>query len=413
MTSLSRADLGSRIARARDPRSLARRYHAQIAGEAPLAIPVDARLDPAASTPMLLEAKDHLDRTARDATLDPRTGGITREREGLSLDVHGTLDDLLAAMRAGEPEVRARVVRHSPERTADEIEGVRIDALLGTFETRYSTLEDAADRTFNLRVAAERIDGTVLMPGETFSLNALVGERTEANGFRPAPEIAGGELVDGVGGGTCQVAGTLHAAAFFAGLPIVERTPHSRPSAYLWMGMDATVVYPQLDLRFTNDLPFPVVIGFTVEGGIARAEIRGARQSRLVTFTRRLDEITPFRERDVQDPSLPLGVRVLRQRGMPGFRATRFRIVRDVDRNQAVRQHVEDTYPPTDQIWRVGTGAPPEPDYVTPEGDTHAEYTADEYLSATTGAGVPELEITRRAGRTALAGWTSAFIAPR
>ncbi|MCZ7683105.1 MAG: VanW family protein [Sandaracinaceae bacterium] len=247
----------------------------------------------------------------------------------------------------------------------------------------------------------------MVLPGETFDFNDAVGERSEANGFRPAPVIAGGELVDGVGGGTCQVAGTLHAAAFFAGLPIVERSPHSRPSTYVFMGLDAVVSYPQLDLRFTNDLPFPVAIGFTVEGGVARAEIRGARTSRMVSFVRRVDELTAYDEREVQDASLPRGVRVLRQRGVPGFRVTRWRIVRDVATNQAIRTRFEDVYPPTTQIWRVGGGGPRPEGYVPPEGDTHGEYTADEYLSVIQGVGVEGTQIIRRAGRSGLPGWTA------
>ena len=111
-------------------------------------------------------------------------------------------------------------------------------------------------------------------------------------------------------GGTCQIAGTLHAAAFFAGLPILERSPHSRPSTYVWMGLDAVVVYPRLNLRFSNDLPFPIALAMTVEGGVVRAEIRGAEQSRLVSFVRRVEEVTPFRERTENDPALPAGLQL-------------------------------------------------------------------------------------------------------
>lgn len=403
--------LAARLAQARDPSSLMRRLHAQLDARAPLDLPIDVRVDPDATLAMLLERKDHLDVRPRDARIAPRTGAIVPEREGLTLDVHGTLDALSIAMRRGDALAEARILREPPHRTARELEGVRLDATLGTFETRYSTLADAAARTHNLRVAASRIDGTVLMPGETLDFNAVVGERSEANGFRPAPEIAAGELVDGIGGGTCQIAGTLHAAAFFAGLPIVERSPHSRPSTYIWMGLDAVVVYPRLNLRFTNDLPFPVAIGMTVEGGVVRAEIRGARQTRMVSFTRAVAEIAPFRERIEQDPTLPAGVRVERQHGVPGFRIVRDRVVRDVEHNQARRQRHEDSYPPTDRIVRLGTGPAAPPGARTPEGDAHPEYTTDEYLVATQGAGVTGMDIVRRGGHTATPGWTTAHLA--
>ncbi len=402
---VDREALTRSIVQAENPRSLMRRYHAQASAGSTLVLPLPLVHEPSALVALLSARKDHIDRRARDARLEARTGRVMEETVGLHLDVFASSEAVFDAASEGRASVRALVVREEPHRTARDLAGVRIEAVLGTYETRYSTLEDSQDRSFNLAVAASKVDGTVLMPGETFDFNAAVGERSEANGFRPAPQIAGGELIDGVGGGTCQVAGTLHAAAFFAGLPIVERSPHSRPSGYIWMGLDSVVVYPQLNLRFTNDFDFPVVLGMTVEGGTMRAEIRGARSDRMVTFTRRVDETTPFTERDVPDPSLPSGVRVLRQRGVPGFEITRFRIVRDVAHNLARRTRWEDAYPPTEQIWRVGSGGAAPVGYVPPEGDQHLEYTADEILSASFGATVDGFEIARRAGRTGEPGW--------
>src|SRR5262249_48881565 len=160
----------------------------------------------------------------------------------------------------GKTEVEVAVETVEPKRTAAQLEGVRFDAVLGWFETRYSTAKKDETRTYNLRLAASKLDGIALLPGETFDFNAVVGPRDEAHGFRVAPVIAEGELVDGIGGGTCQISGTLHAAALFGGLDIVERYPHSRPSAYIKLGLDATVAYPNIDFRFKNPFDFPVVL---------------------------------------------------------------------------------------------------------------------------------------------------------
>lgn len=401
----TRAELGARLdvdalaaalARAGDPSSHLVRHHLRVRGDEALEVPVAVTLDPAPALTLLSDRKDLLDVRPVSARIRPRTGDVVPERLGRTLDVHGSLDALEAALRTGETEVAAVIVEELPHRTARELEGVRVDALLGFYETRYSTLEDSADRTYNLRVAVQHVDGLVVMPGEVFDFNDAVGPRTEANGFRPAPEIAGGELVDGVGGGTCQVAGTLHAAVFFAGLSVVERHPHSRPSAYLWMGLDATVVYPNIDFRFRNDRAFPVAIGMTMEAGVLRAEIRGAESRELVTFTRRIDETLPFATREENDAELPAGVRVLVQRGVPGFRNTWFRTRRDPLLNRAVRERGEDEYPPTTEIWRIGTGGPAPAGYVAPPGDAHLPYGADAYLVATEGPGIDGLAITRR-----------------
>lgn len=417
----SRAELGgrideealaARITRARAPSSLLALHHAQQAPGSALDVPLDPTFDPNVLLTRLDAAREHVDSRAADARIDPRSGRITAERTGHRLDVHATLDRVEQALREGGAQIDAVVVDTIPTHTAAQLAAVRIDGLLGFFETHYSSLPESADRTFNLRVAAMHVDGTVLMPGDELVFDDVVGERSEVNGFRPAPQIAAGEVVDGVGGGTCQVAGTLHAAALFAGLPITERHPHSRPSAYIWMGLDAMVTYGGMGLRFRNDLPFPIVIGMTMEGGILRAEIRGASAPRLVTFGRRIDETLPFRVREENDPSLPSGVRVLRQRGVPGFRITRYRTVRDLERNQAVRERDESSYPATEEIWRVGTGAPPPEGYVADAGDGHPEYLADSYLSATEGPSVRGLDVVRTGGASAVSGWTRRMIAP-
>ncbi|MCA9610179.1 MAG: VanW family protein [Myxococcales bacterium] len=375
-------------------------------GEA-LELELPVRFDDAAMFERLADIKDGFDRRPEDARIDVRTAEVRPHVHGRRLDVHRTLDALEAGLRRGEARVVASVEPLSAHRTAEELEAIDISHVIGEYETRYSTAPNSRDRSFNLRVAGSKIDGLVVLPGETFDFNEAVGERSEANGFRPAPVIAGGELVDGVGGGTCQVAGTLHAAAFFAGLPIVERSPHSRPSTYIFMGLDAVVSYPQLNFRFQNDLDFPVVIGFTVEGGVVRAELRGAETHRLVTLVRRVDAVASYDERDVGDAQLPRGTRVLRQRGVPGFTVTNFRIVRDLESNQAVRTRSQDTYPPTQHIWTVGSGGQAPPDFEAPEGDGHNEYTADAYLEVTQGEGVRGSRLVRRAGRSGTPGWTA------
>jgi len=403
---LDLAHLEALMRDAADARSPMRRVHAQVHAGEPLNLPLPLDLDEAQVMDSLLELKDELDRPPRNARVDTATRELLPHEAGRTVDVWATLDAIEAALHSEAESVRLVVSTEPAHRSIESISDVRMDAVLGHFETHYSTLETARDRAFNLGVAASRIDGTVLMPGEELDFNAVVGERNEANGFRVAPVIAAGELVDGIGGGTCQISGTLHAAVFFAGLPILERRPHSRPSFYIKLGLDAAVSYPSLNLRFSNDRDFPVVLGLRVEGGQVRATVWGARQGMMVSFVRRIDDTLPFEERSVDDASLPAGVRVLQQRGVPGFRVHRWRIVRDIRANQAVRTAMEDLYPPTTQIWRRGTGGPAPAGYTPPADDDHPEYTADAYLEMTQGEGVDGTAEVRRAGRTGMPGWT-------
>lgn len=412
----SRGALGARVdlealeellASARDGDSALRRLHVQERGDLPLALRVPARLDDERAQRWLLRIKDQVFQRERDARIDLRTHKLIPEQTGLMLDVHGTLDVLADALFHGATKVSARVLKTTPRRTRDAIKPLHFDGLLGTFESRYNTLD--SDRSYNLRVAARHVDGIVLMPGDEFDFNRVVGERSEANGFRPAPVIASGELTDGVGGGTCQIAGTLHAAVFFAGLPFLERTPHTRPSSYLKLGLDATVSYPKLNFRFKNDMPYPIAIGVEVGQGRVRTELRGPKEAqRDVSFVRRIDQITPYQEATRDDPTLPQGVRVLAQRGVPGFEVTSFRVVREPASEQLVRERRHDLYPPTTQIWRVGKGAAAPTGYKPPEGDQHPEYRADEYLILSMGPSTQGLEETvRREGRSGVPGWTA------
>jgi hypothetical protein len=287
---------------------------------------------------------------------------------------------------------------------------VTFDEVLGYFETRYSTVGKYEARSYNLRLAASRLDGYVLPPGAVFDFNKVVGPRNEANGYKVAPVIAQGELVDGIGGGTCQITGTLHGAVFFAGLEVVNRTPHTRPSGYIKMGLDAAVAYPTINFRFRNNFPFPVVLHETVKDGVVRAEVLGPRRTHTVTFIRKIEDVIPYQEAEKPDPKLPEGKRVLSQRGVPGFKLRRYRVTREGA--FALREQWNDTYPPTTQIVRVGTGTSLPGDTPIPADDAHPEYTADEFLTVSQGPGVAssrsgkDMIESREAGRTGQAGWT-------
>ncbi|MGD0527638.1 MAG: VanW family protein [Polyangiaceae bacterium] len=400
------AHLESLVSQLTDAHSALRRGRTSRAGS-PLALAVPYTVDAPAAIGALLQMKDELDVSPVDARYDFRTKELSPDKPGRRIDAWATLAKMDAVLARGDASVDAVVEPVAAHRTAAQLAGVSTDAVLGWFETKYARDQKHAARSFNLGLAASKLDGYVLLPGETFDFNTTVGPRNEASGYKVAPVIAQGELVDGIGGGTCQVAGTLHAAAFFAGLDIPDRRPHTRPSFYIKMGLDAAVAYPTVSLKLENPLPFPVVLHETVTGGMVRAEILGPKRTRDVTFGRRIDEVVQFPERDAEDPKLPKGARELKQRGIPGFKVTRWRIVRDGP--FAVREHHQDYYPPTAQIWRVGTG--PEDPKFEAQDDAHPEYVADEFLFISQGASVKgphggDMVESRVPGKTGSYGWT-------
>lgn len=216
--------------------------------------------------------------------------------EELNCDL--TISAIEQALPRGETVARvATQVLKPPEARVPYERFRRTDAesaateLLTVQQTRYVP---GTDRAVNVELATQKLDRQVMLPGARLSFNAVVGKRTLARGFRPAPEVRGGRLVDPdkepcpacVGGGVCQVAGTLHAAAFFAGLDILEQEPHSRLPAvcYLPPGLDTRVVWDpnQEDLARTKDFvirnpyPFPVVLRASAIVGRLQIALYGA-----------------------------------------------------------------------------------------------------------------------------------------
>ena len=147
--------------------------------------------------------------------------------------------------------------------------------LLSTFSTNYNA--NQTNRTTNLRLAANKINGTVLMPGQTFSYNKVVGNRTTAAGYKEAGTYVNGQIVDGVGGGICQITTTLYNAVLYANLDIVQRTNHQFIPSYSTASRDATVVYGAIDFQFKNNREYPIKIYCSVSGGVAKCNIFGVK----------------------------------------------------------------------------------------------------------------------------------------
>ena len=407
---IDRLRLAELVKAAMDPASeLYRAFAGRRRGDpdAVIDLPVPIRIDGDKAMAVFVSLKDDVDRPASDAQVDLVKKELIPERMGFHLDPYGSVASLERALRAGESEVKVVGEQLEPRLRASQLGNVKFDQVLGWYQSPYDQRKKYVHRTYNLRLAASKLDGTVLMPGEEFDFNGTVGPRDEANGYKVAPVIAQGELVDGIGGGTCQVSGTLHAAAFFAGLEVTERVPHTRPSSYIFLGLDAAVSYPALNFKLRNNYDFPIVLHETVKDGQMRAEILGPEQSRTVTFFRRIDEVLPFEVEERETDDVPKGKRVLTQRGVPGFKATVFRITRDGP--YAVRTKEHNHYPPTTQIVKLGTGPK---DAKSKEKSTGQEYTLDEYLVLSQGPDIrkgdkkmPGMEINREAGRTGSAGW--------
>ena len=205
-------------------------------------------------------------------TTNPRM--VYTEVQGI--DFEDSVEDVkkqIASEKKDEYEVPLKVTE--PKVTTEDLGKEAFPDVLGSYDTNYATSN--RDRTTNLRLAANKINGTVLMPGETFSYNKVVGERTIEAGYKEAAIYSNGEVTNGLGGGICQITSTLYNAVLYANLDIVQRQNHTFIPSYVKGGRDATVVYGSIDFKFKNNRDYPIKIYASVSGGVARITIRGLK----------------------------------------------------------------------------------------------------------------------------------------
>ncbi len=181
---------------------------------------------------------------------------------------------IVGAKNSNEYTIPLNIIR--PNVTTNMIGTEAFPDLLSTFSTRY--VASNRNRSTNLMLAGNKINGTVLMPGETFSYNKVVGARTIAAGYKEAPIYVNGKEVDGLGGGICQVTSTLYNAVVFANLQIVQRTNHQFIPSYVPASRDATVVYGLTDFQFKNNRNYPIKIVCSVANGVTNVQIFGMKQ---------------------------------------------------------------------------------------------------------------------------------------
>jgi vancomycin resistance protein YoaR len=323
-------------------------------------LPVRVRLPAEPLAQRLGRAKDERDTAPRAARLDIAAHTASAHAPGHYLDVYAALEATAAALAKAAPDdagVTAAIPSFdlAPTASTEVVAALDVSTVVARFETRFGYGGDQAGRAQNVTRAASQMEGVVLMPGEVVSFNANVGARSVENGFAEAPEIYKGELRPGIGGGTCQVAGTLHAAAYLGGIDIAERANHSRPSGYIPMGLDATVVFPTVDLKLKNPYDFPIVVHSTIDKGSLVFELLGARKPVTVTFASETVGSAPFKRKVEEVAGLAEGQVKLKQKGIRGYSVKKTRILH----LEGGRDRIEvttDTYPPTFEIYQVAPG---------------------------------------------------------
>lgn len=242
-----------------------------------------------------------------------------------------------------------------PAVTTNQIGTEAFPDLLSSFKTYY--YESNVNRTTNLKLSASKINGTVLLPGEVFSYNQVVGKRTIEAGYRDAAIYSGGKVVDGLGGGICQISSTLYDAVVLANLEIVERSNHGFVTSYLDAGWDATVVYGAIDFKFKNSRKYPIKIVASVSNGVAEFQIFGKKEEveYEVDIETKVIASIPFKVRYVNDSTLAAGKTKVLQGGSNGCKVEAYKVLKQNEQEVSRTLLSRDTYNAMEKIIARGT----------------------------------------------------------
>ncbi|MDD3336888.1 MAG: VanW family protein [Eubacteriales bacterium] len=201
-----------------------------------------------------------------------RTFSFTEDQPGVTLDPVLLYDRVTAALDRWEKNA---TVTAEPIITQAQVTKETLTANFNLVAAYTTETTSSSNRNTNIDLACQAINGTALMPGETFSFNEKTGQRTTDKGYQSAGAIAAGQSIEEVGGGICQVSSTIFNAVARANLQVVERSPHAWPSTYVNRGEDATVNWPNLDFKFKNNTDYPVFLITYYENRKMSAEIWG------------------------------------------------------------------------------------------------------------------------------------------
>lgn len=311
---------------------------------------------------------NEIHKDAIDAYYSTNPYEIHKEENGLDFAI--SLDDAKKLVSQNQESFTIPLKVLKPKVTVKSLGQEAFPDLLATYSTTYST--GNANRATNIALAVKSVNGYVLMPGETFSYNSTVGERTASRGYKEAGVYLNGEVTTGLGGGICQVSSTLYNAILLANLEIVERSNHTFKPTYVPAGQDATVSWGAPDFKFKNNRNYPIRISASTSNGTILFNVYGLKsdddyQVKILSYE--VGSI-PFSTQYQETSSLPSGTQKVSQAGSNGCKTQTYKVLYKNGAEVSKTLLNSDTYKPHNQVVLVGTGSAPTS---TPSTDSSVE----------------------------------------
>lgn len=317
------------------------------------------RVDPAQLADVVpATTVDALETPAADATFSVSGGtvSIAPSHEGFQFDPEIAAEQVLALATSGGPRTAPlEGVVTAPDLTTEEAEALGIVERVSSFTTEFRA---GQSRVTNIHRMADLVDGALLRSEETFSLNDHVGERTAAKGFVGGGAIFDGEFVEQIGGGVSQFATTMYNAAYFGGYAIPQHKAHSYYISRYPVGREATLNYPNVDLRVRNSSPYGALIATSHTATSVTVSVYGTRWVQVDSITGERTNIQPAPVQVRETDALPAGSERVVQSGREGFDITVTRVLTFPD-GRVEREPETTRYLPEPRIIERGTGAAP------------------------------------------------------
>lgn len=301
----------------------------------------------------LEEIRNEIYKEPKDAYISKNPTTVHTHENGVDFKI--SMEEANKIVSEDKKEYRIPLKITVPEKTIEDLGEEAFPDKLATFTTRYDPSNK--NRANNVSISADKIDGTIIMPGEIFSYNKTVGERTIAAGYKEAGAYAGGRVVQDVGGGICQTSSTLYNTVLLANLEIVDRSNHQFLTSYVEAGKDATVTWGGIDFKFKNSRNYPIKIEASAKNGVCEMSIYGIKEETEydVEIESKVLSYLPYTTKYEEDSTLEKGKEIVEQSGYEGCTSETYRILKQNGKVISKTLLSKDTYDPMNRIIKKGT----------------------------------------------------------